>query len=250
MSLYWYLMYLTASLHCGAMNNGVVKASLKHQSLKGVIMSPELKKETDKKILAYKQKNKEVKKQQVVFAGSSLMEMFPIEQMTDTLDLPYIIYNRGVGGYRIHDLLQVLDTCIFDLEPDRVFINIGTNDLSDSSFTMQDLFEQYSQILDEIRNHLPQTRVYLMAYYPVNYEAAAEDAKACLRIRTNERILQANELVHKLADEYGYRFINVNKNLMDEYGRLKAEFTIEGIHIKPEGYQAILEDVLQYVREA
>ena len=41
----------------------------------------------------------------------------------------------------------------------------------------------------------------------------------------------------------------MNAPLMDEQGRLKAEYTIEGMHINPDGYRAIFEDVMNYVRE-
>ena len=71
----------------------------------------------------------------------------------------------------------------------------------------------------------------------------------CLLIRTNEKINRANESVEQLAARHGQRYINVNAPLMDEQGRLKAEYTIEGMHIKPEGYRAIFEDVMAYVIE-
>lgn len=57
--------------------------------------------------------------------------------------------------------------------------------------------------------------------------------KPCLLIRTNEKINAANEQVAELAAKYGQKFINVNAPLMDEQGRLKEEYTIEGMHIKP-----------------
>ena len=37
---------------------------------------------------------------------------------------------------------------------------------------------------------------------------------------------------------------------MDEHGRLQAKFTIEGMHIKPNGYRAIFEDVMKYVMDS
>ena len=36
---------------------------------------------------------------------------------------------------------------------------------------------------------------------------------------------------------------------MDKQGRLKAEYTIEGMHINPLGYHAIFEDIMTYVME-
>ena len=88
-----------------------------------------------------------------------------------------------------------------------------------------------------------------MAYYPINYEAATEEIKPCLLVRTNEKISKANELVEQLAIKHGQKYINVNSPLMDEQGCLKAQYTIEGIHIKPEGYRTIFKDIMNYVME-
>ena len=73
--------------------------------------------------------------------------------------------------------------------------------------------------------------------------------KPGLLIRTNEKIKAANEQVKKLAEKHGQRYIDVNAPLTDGQGRLKAEYTIEGMHIKPEGYRAIFDDVMKYVNE-
>lgn len=194
--------------------------------------------------------NKDAVKGQTVFTGSSLMEMFPIEEWAKELgaDAP-IVYNRGVGGYRTTDLLPILDACVFGLSPRKVFINIGTNDLSDSNIPLEEVMANYDRIISRIEETLPGVLIYMMAYYPVNYEAATEEMKPCLLIRTNEKINEANKLVKEIAEKHNQRYINVNAPLMDDLGRLKAEYTIEGMHINHKGYRAIFEDVMKYVKE-
>ena len=194
--------------------------------------------------------NQDAIKGQTVFTGSSLMEMFPIEKWVKELgpNAP-IVYNRGVGGYRTTDLLPILDACVFELKPRKVFINIGTNDLSDGNISLETVMSNYDRIITQIEEKLPSVIIYMMAYYPINYEAATEEMKPCLLIRTNEKINRANELVAQLAAKHGQKYINVNAPLMDEQGRLKAQYTIEGMHIKPEGYRAIFEDIMSYVME-
>ena len=73
--------------------------------------------------------------------------------------------------------------------------------------------------------------------------------KECLKIRTNEKITAANAEVKKLAEKHGQHYIDINKNLKDEKGRLRAEFTIEGMHINENGYRAIYDDIMKYVKE-
>ncbi len=202
------------------------------------------------KIEKFREANKSVKAGQVVFAGSSLMEMFPINKLLAEHGDETVIYNRGIGGFVSRELLEVLDVCVLDLNPSAVFINIGTNDLSDASVSISELMENYDKIISRIEAAVPGVKIYLMAYYPVNYEAAAEDMKECLKVRSNEKITAANAEVKKLAEKHSQRYIDINANLKDKMGRLKAEYTIEGLHINEDGYRAIYDDIMAYVKEA
>lgn len=194
--------------------------------------------------------NRSAVKGQVVFAGSSLMEMFPIEEFIKELgaDAP-IVYNRGVGGYKTTDMLSVMEACIFELKPRKVFINIGTNDLSDPNMEMEEIMNRYDQIITMIEERLPGVHIYMMAYYPVNYEAATEQMKPGLLIRNNKKIKEANAQVARLAAKHKQKYIDVSAPLKDEQGRLKAEYTIEGMHIKPEGYRTIFPEIVKYIKE-
>lgn len=211
-------------------------------------MDAELKKVTDEKLANYRELNKNALKGQILFVGSSLMEMFPIEKFMEEKGNPYIIYNRGVGGYKSEDMLKALEICVFELEPSLIFINIGTNDLSDPNIPIDKMIENYRLILKKIKKRLPGTEIYLMAYYPVNFEAADENMKQCLMIRNNDKIRKANEKVKKLAEQENVKYIDINDKLKDDQGNLKAEYTIEGMHINEEGYRAVLDDILKYIK--
>lgn len=206
---------------------------------------------TDKemKVERYRKENESVIPGKIVFAGSSLMEMFPINKLLHDHGEDTVIYNRGIGGFVTQELMEVLDVCVLDLKPSRVFINIGTNDLSNPELSIEQVMGNYDRIITEIEKALPNVEIYMMAYYPINYEAAAEEMKPCLRVRTNEKIDLANAEVKKLAARHGQKYIDVNKNLKDEQGRLKAEYTIEGMHIWESGYAAIYDDLMAYVKE-
>lgn len=203
----------------------------------------------EEKLEHYREQNRFVKKGRILFVGSSLMEMFPVEKLLKEAGYEETVYNRGIGGYTCKDLLETLDVCVLDLVPRRIFINIGTNDLTNPDLTVDEIMEQYEEIIHCIEEHLPQAEIYMMAYYPVNYEAAAEEMKPVLKIRTNEKITLACEQVKKIAEKHHCRYIDVNEKLKDEKGRLKAEYTLEGLHINEEGYRALIPDLLPYVKE-
>lgn len=157
------------------------------------------------------------------------MENFPINELQQTLDKSYCIYNRGVDGFTTTELLTSMEECIFELEPAKVFINIGTNDIGSPGYKKEDLLANYDTILTQIGEKLPDCKVYVMAYYPVNAKAVFpsidESTKEDMfKTRTNQAILDANESIQELAKKHQYEFINVNEGLIDSEGNLKEEY--------------------------
>lgn len=195
----------------------------------------------------YRRLNRFARKGETVFAGSSLMEQFPLYELKMSLGIPGIIYNRGIGGYTTAELLQVLETCIFDLEPSAIFINIGSNDMAQPGFTIEGLRDNYRQILTQISQRLPDCRITLMAYYPINEACAMPGFEDFFATRNNATIQACNRMVEELAGEMSCRFIDVNSCLYDENGSLKAEYTVEGLHMWPDAYSGILKALLPYL---
>ena len=162
------------------------------------------------------------------------------------------VLNRGIGGDVTDGLLERMDESIFDLEPKKVFINIGTNDISRPEYKRERLMSQYRKILMQIQARLPETKIYVMSYYPVNRElpgADPEAVKAQFGARTNAELKKVNAEVKKMAEELGCTYINVFDCLLDEKGNLKAEYTIEGMHMYANGYAVVLEKLMPYLLE-
>lgn len=206
--------------------------------------------EQQDKLQRYRILNEKVKKGETLFTGSSLMEQFPIDELRMTEGIDTVIYNRGIGGFTTDDMLQYMEEMVFALEPGRIFINIGTNDISRTEYRLEKLMENYEKILRMIQERLPSAEVYMMAYYPVNEVDKLPDgdwAKDMFAMRTNENIRIANEAVKKLAEKMGVHYIDVNQGLTDENGRLKKEYTIEGIHMYANGYRVVLENLRNYL---
>lgn len=194
----------------------------------------------------FKRLNQFVKPGQILFAGSSLMEQFPIYEFLQDFDLPLTIYNRGVGGYTTTELMENMEPCIYALKPAHIFMNIGTNDMNAVDYTCEGLMENYRQILNGIRKNLPEAKLYMLAYYPVNPSAAKNYpvVQEILKIRTNARISEANKAVAVLAKEFGAMYLDVNDGITDEKGNLKEEYTIEGMHMYANGYKPVFDALL------
>lgn len=220
------------------------------QELTWQVIEAWISREKTEKIRRFYELNKIARKGQIVFAGSSLMEQFPIYEMLHNRKLPYTIYNRGVGGYTTAELLENLETCVLDLNPRAVFLNIGTNDMNGEDYVLTDFLKRYEQIVLKIRKSLPWTKLFLLAFYPVNQDAAPDsETREAFRCRTNERIQEANREILKIAGWYQATYLDLNEGITDENGQLKKELTVDGVHMHVEGYQAVMEKLIPVLNE-
>ncbi|GAY71934.1 GDSL-type esterase/lipase family protein [Lentilactobacillus kosonis] len=200
----------------------------------------------------YAEENPTLEKGQIVFVGSSLMEIFPIEKMQHEQDLGLSkkIYNRGVRATTTADLLANMDTLIFDLQPSKIFINIGSNDIG---FNVPEatFLKNYAEILNQIKEKLPNTQVYVMAFYPVNtthnFGEEHDEHSHLYEHRSNDLMAEASAKVKTIAENAGYLFINVNDGLTDDQGDLKPELTFDGAHMLPNGYQIVFQNMKPYL---
>lgn len=201
---------------------------------------------------SYDDLNKIARKGQILFTGSSLMEQFPVNEIAMSMGITKTIYNRGIGGTTTDDFLAHIGTVLLDLEPSKVFINIGTNDIhqrEDGEPWQAHLLKNYRRILEILKEKLPQTEVYMMAYYPINADLpdTPEWTKAAFRTRSNEALNDTNKKLAALAQEMGCRFIDCNDGIKDEQGRQKAEYSKEGMHMYPAAYIQVFKVLRQYL---
>ena len=86
----------------------------------------------------------------------------------------------------------------------------------------------------------------MMAYYPVNEDKLREVSQTP-PFRTNEGVRKANQMVAALAEEFGFRYIDVNDGLKDARGQLQAEHTRDGIHFDAAAYRTVFDRLKQYL---
>ena len=195
--------------------------------------------------------NQFVVKGQIDFVGSSLCEYFPINELLNGESKRYLVYNRGIAGDTTSQLMENLEECIFALEPSKIFINIGTNDMNTSEYDENHLLENYRKILMQIKIRLPKAKIYVQSYYPVNPDVKTADesltGKEIYKTRNNQAIISANQKVQELAAEQGCEYIDLYPLLLDTAGKLDEKYTVQGIHLKPKAYQMILKKLLPYL---
>ena len=216
------------------------------------VMEDQMKNEQARKARNFRTLNKTAKKGGILFTGSSLMEQFPVCEIAASRGINKLIYNRGIGGTTTDDFLREIDAVLLDLEPSKVFINIGTNDMTTRFYGegwKDHLEANYDRILSIAKERIPNAEIYCMAYYPTNLHLPnqPEWAAEMLRERTKENIAECCRRVEALAAKYGCHYIDVNAGLTDENGEQKKEFAIDGVHMYADAYLIVFENLLPYL---
>lgn len=135
--------------------------------------------------------NKLVKQPNIVFAGDSITEYFPIHEM---LISNFPLYNRGVHGINSLQLLEHLHTQVLDLRPSKVVLLIGVNDLKIRH--PEEVCETIETIMATIQQKLPETEIILLSVFPMN------ESPRFVRTpnhRNNDSINQLNNLLSNLS---------------------------------------------------
>ena len=209
------------------------------------------------KLTRFKHLNRYAVKHQTVFTGSSLMEQFPICELFDDHGhaKDHIIYNRGIGGYTSDEFLRDMDVMLLDLEPAKIFINIGTNDMNSDNRAgdawLSHLISNYERILEKTKAALPDPDIFIIAYYPVNTSMIKRIADPELAekfsSRSNMKVQEANRRLKKLSASYGCSYIDVSSGLADSKGELLSSLSVEGVHLYPNAYKIIFDNLKPYI---
>lgn len=180
----------------------------------------------------------------VVFVGDSITEGFNIHELLKC-DKP--MYNRGIGGDTTDGVLAKLKAEVFDLNPNKVFLLIGTNDLGHGK-QPEEIVRNIEELCSRIKRTLPETELYVESIYPVNgNDSANEGPFPAVGSRSNEDIQRINHAVRKLASSKHFFFIDLYSKLIDEEGQLDPAYTYDGIHLTTKGYEVVKAELQPYL---
>lgn len=176
-------------------------------------------------------------KREIIFLGNSITdggewaELFKNER----------IKNRGISGDITDGILYRLDEVISS-KPDKIFIMIGINDLARGK-TPDYVLVNYSKILAKIIETTPGTEVYIQSVLPVNDEFGM----FVNHTNKSKEIIEVNRGLKEMAVNFEYTFIDLTDTFSNSKGKLKKEFTNDGLHLMGEAYLAWKSVVKKYI---
>jgi len=152
----------------------------------------------------YTSMNRLAEKSHTVFFGSDILSRMQTGELADSFGLSEIIYNRSLAGATLEEATGFLDTCVLELAPQKVFLEIGNADTKQDDFDADTFLSQYEWMLYTIhcKTH---ARIYIVS---IQEETEAEK--------------KVNGRLKKLAEESGCAFIDIGKEQEEEDGAIRV----------------------------
>ncbi|QZE14925.1 sialate O-acetylesterase [Halosquirtibacter laminarini] len=177
-------------------------------------------------------------KNEIIFLGNSITDGGEWAELFRNKK----IKNRGISGDVTDGVLFRLEE-VYESSPKKVFLLIGINDLSRGKSKAY-VHKNILKIVDTIHEKSPKTKVYVQSLLPVN------DCYGKFRGHTNKgaSVLWVNKKLKSDASAHGYTYINIHDSFANEEGKMKKEYSNDGLHLLGKGYLNWVDIIKAYVK--
>jgi len=137
---------------------------------------------------------------------------------------PYEVRNFGFGADRIENVLwRIYHDELKDISPEKILINIGTNNLRVNS--NEEILEGLRFLVKVLKSHQPKSEITLLGFYP--------------RRDYEDRILLMNKDIQRMTRAEKIRFADIGKGLFLKTGKVNEALFTDGLHPNIEGYEIL-----------
>lgn len=143
--------------------------------------------------------------------------------------------NRGISGDNTFGMLARTNE-IIKLKPAKLFILIGTNDLS-KNIPDEAIIENIFNFISKIKSASPNTKIFVQSILPVNETVE----KFPQQFNNGSHILIINDQLSRYAERMRYTYVDLYGKFLDKQGRLDPLLTYDGLHLNASGYQRWVE---------
>ncbi|MDF2433957.1 MAG: hypothetical protein JWP44_3588 [Mucilaginibacter sp.] len=163
----------------------------------------------------------------IIFLGNSITEMGNWKKLLNDST----VINRGIGGDITYGILKRLKD-VTDRQPSKLFILCGINDIG-KDIPDSVIADNMLKIVNRVHAACPQTKIYVESVLPVNPTMPHFPQ----HYDKEEHVLILNKLYKDNAKVGNYTFINIFPLFLSKDQRLIPEYSYEGLHIKPKGFE-------------
>ncbi|AHF16152.1 GDSL-type esterase/lipase family protein [Niabella soli] len=162
----------------------------------------------------------------IIFLGNSITAGIDWEELFQNPECK----NRGISGDITFGVLERLHE-VTEGKPQKVFILIGTNDIS-RNVPDAVILNNYKRIIRQIKKESPATKIYFQTVLPVNADIPPKKG----HYGKDEHIAAVNEGLKKLGKDEAITVIDLHPHFLKD-GKLNKDLTYDGLHLNINGYK-------------
>lgn len=175
----------------------------------------------------------------IIFLGNSITDGGEFSEIFKNPN----IKNRGINSDTVDGIAKRLNQ-ITRGKPAKIFLLIGINDVS-HNLSAEAIAAKYAALVDSIHKQSPETKLYIQSVMPIN-----NDYKRYKALLGREKVIpQLNRRLKEIASEFGDTYIDLWPALADSNGKMRREYTNDGLHLTGKGYTAWTNLLKPYVEE-
>lgn len=167
----------------------------------------------------------------ILFVGSTFIHDFPINELEINFQLEQTIYNRGIKGLRIKEFMELLPVCVYEIQPSKIILSIGEEDIKSPDFSVEEFINDYKNIVISIKKNLPNTKLYIMGIPP-----------------TDGKYDKVNKKLQEEIQKHNIEYIDFGYHLLNKDRKIDPKYLNEDHLFLPNAYVAILVDLKRFFR--
>lgn len=175
----------------------------------------------------------------IIMLGNSLTDGAEWNELFDNCH----VKNRGIVGDIIPGFFERLEP-ILKGQPRKIFIMGGVNDIS-HGVSADSIVSAMTQVVTTIQARCPKTEIYVQSMLPFN-----NDVRLWKLLKGREQVVvDGNKGLESLCQRLGVTFINLYPLFVGENGKMKPEYTNDGLHLMGGAYLIWRDALLPYIRK-
>ena len=183
-----------------------------------------------------------IQDENIVFFGDSITEGYNVKEFYDE----YRVVNSGISGNTTNDLINRIDSDLYDYNPSVVIIQIGTNDIR-ASIKDEEIINNIKTIIKGIRKNRKNASILIESIYPLNRDMDAEYWKDVNIDYNNKHIIKLNNDIKELCKKESIKYIDIYTSLLDNNKNLKEVYSKEGLHLTDLGYYKVTRIIKKFL---
>lgn len=176
-------------------------------------LKPSIHSQGEDEMETYREMNSITEAGGVVLFGSNTFAALPVGELAQAFRITEPIYNRSIKDVRIDQIESYLKVCLYDLNPRKIFVNMGDIDILDENVDADNFISKYEWLLYMIHTKT-QASIYIV---PI-----VSNSPAAFKI---------NQRLKALASQTGCKYIDVTGVLESKRPTLRL-FEMLKVHMR------------------